>query len=386
MKKTIILLSGKAGVGKDTFAEMLGGAWERISFADAVKEECSTLADLHMDFFHKRELKDSPVFIGGKLQTPRDLCISVGGYYRGIDPKYWTNKAVEKIRNSNSNYIVITDWRFPNELEAIKQAFLPDLDGYYDECQRINEDYFARNAESPTMDLRTYPKKPEATAEITTVRLVGSNNLGSSDESECALDSFSFDYFISNRSDLTRLKGKATALGAIVGEEGATTEVYNELYPHARNLCRKHIPNQSDIDDLTQEALLEVLRQIPKKFNFSSRLWSFAYKVVYYYAQNFRRKRQTFTNTFHLSWDGGDSLFDSGKNDLHDHLLGEQIEEALSSLSASDRRLFELRYAGWAHKDIGAEIGITENYSRRRLFALLRKLRQKLGDFYSDLI
>jgi RNA polymerase sigma factor (sigma-70 family) len=357
MKKTIVILSGKAGAGKDTFAEMLGGAWERISFADEVKATCSELVDLHMDFFHKRELKDSPMLIGGKIQTPRDLCVSVGMYYRGIDPHYWTKKAVEKIRNSKSEFFVITDWRFPNELEAIQRAF---------ETEDSSGDSSSKAVHS--------------------VRIVGRDALGSTHESECALDNYPVDYVIINRSSLDILQEKARLLGVVTGEPEATESAYNELLPKATNLVRKHTHNQSDIKDATQEALYEVLKQMKKKFNFTCSLWTFAYKVIYFHTQNFRRKGETYSNAFYFSDAGVDNLESAGKSDLHSPFLGKKIEAAVATLSEFDRKLFEMRHAGWKHKEIGEALGIKENYSRRRLFSIHKRLQEQLKDVYLDFI
>ena len=351
MKKTIVILSGKAGAGKDTFAAMLGGAWQRISFADEVKKKASELVDLHLDFFHDVDKKDNVMLIGGKYQTPRDLLISVGMYYRGLDLNYWINMAVEKIRSSKSEFFVITDWRFPNELEALRLAFNGDVLGYRAARKAYNEDRFNLDAGQLELDFRVAPTMPETTAEISTVRIVGREHLGSSHESECALDSFRFDSLIINRASLELLEGKAKLLRAKVGEEEMLAEIYTELYPKATNLCRKHTSNPSDLKDVTQEALYEVIKQFKAKFNFNCTLWTFAYKVIYYYAQNYRRKREAYLKHFTLA-DGNtvEHVGNSGKSDLYMPFLGDKIDAAMHTLSDFDRKLVTLRHDGWSHK------------------------------------
>lgn len=352
MKKTIVMLSGKAGAGKDTFAEMLGSAWERVSFADALKEVASVESNLPLKCFHSRSAKDTPMFICGEIQTPRDLLLTIGARYKAeFGNTCWVKKVVAKIKDSNSEYFVITDWRFPYEIEAVKNLL---------QDQEIET--------------------------IHSVRIAGSGTLRSSDESECALDSFGFDSFISNGSSLDSLQEKARILGAMMSEDSAVSSVYSELLPKATNLCRKHIHNQSDLKDITQEALNETLKQLKCKFSFSSGLWTFAYKVIYYTAQNYRRRTETFHRWFYFSDFGVDNMEDSGKCTPCAPLLTKRIEDALATLSVTDQEIFELRQCGYDHKEIAGKLGITAGNSRRRLFTINDQLRKELFDLYLELI
>jgi len=345
VKKKIIALSGKAGAGKDTLAAMLVGDWERVSFADPLKEMCSDLVDLHIDFFHNRDLKDTPMVIGGKLQSPRDLLVSVGSYYRTIDPNYWVKKVVEKINKSNKECFVVTDCRYPDELEALKDI-----------------------------------------SETRTVRIVGRGDHGSSCATECALDSYNFDYVIPNRTSEKDLEARARILSAIMGNQEALGDLYTELRPRVSNLCRKHVFSQVDIEDFASEALCKILELLPSRFNFTCQLSTFAYSITYFTAQNRRRKWSTYNKYISFSEAGVDGYSSTKPLDSETLDLGGVIEEAVSRLSPLDKKIFTLRSQGCKHKEIGKELEITAGYSRRRLHSIYKKLREDLGDYYSEII
>ena len=348
MHKTIVILSGKAGSGKDTFCNLMGPNWERIAIADSLKEVAAEESGLDIESFHAVGLKDAVLLICGKHQTPRDLLLTIGKERRDLDEDYWVNMVIDKIHKSNKEYFVITDWRFPNECVTIKEAF----EG----------------------------------SNIRTVRIEGRTSLESNHESECALDDMDFGSIINNNSTLEALKEKARLLGAVMREESAVESVYLELRPKARNLCRKHVRNSSDLFDATQDALLNVLALLEERFDFTSSLWTFAYKCIYYNVMNFRRRSETFARTFYFSEEGTNDLEDINRKPPKAKMLGKYIDEALGTVSALDRRLFKLRHAGYKHKEIGKLLGITDNYSRKRFFGINRKLRRILKDLYLDLI
>lgn len=122
MKKQILLgLGSKAQVGKDFAAIGLRQYFdvERIAFADALKHDLANLfSDNNLDFHELcKDLKTKEMI--------RPLMTAYGDVMRAFDPNIWVDKAL-KGKELTHELTIITDVRFPNEVQAIKK-----LGGYY---------------------------------------------------------------------------------------------------------------------------------------------------------------------------------------------------------------------------------------------------------------
>lgn len=115
---TVILISGKAGHGKDTFAESLKYGLEKnnkkvliLHFADLVK----TYAKMYFNWDGNKDI------VAG-----RQLLQDIGNNsFRQFDPDYWARITAECARVMGDyfgfNFILIPDNRYPNEIEVVKQ-------------------------------------------------------------------------------------------------------------------------------------------------------------------------------------------------------------------------------------------------------------------------
>ncbi len=125
MNKKIILISGCKRCGKDTVANRL---MERIpnsakfSFADPLREICSIAFGFSPEHYGD-DLKE--VKVEEWNMSPRDALIKVGTelFRKQVDPDIWVKATINRIKNSSAEYIFITDARFHNELEMVKEAF-----------------------------------------------------------------------------------------------------------------------------------------------------------------------------------------------------------------------------------------------------------------------
>lgn len=149
---TIICLSGRARCGKDTFANVLINKYgfNRVSFADPLRNICARVFYLDPDMFVADDKKDAPMrrihvdfhdidairtivenewgytideedracmeeYHGRELDTPRDVLRFVGNMLRDyVDENIWINLAMAKVKECKGR-IVITDARFENE-------------------------------------------------------------------------------------------------------------------------------------------------------------------------------------------------------------------------------------------------------------------------------
>jgi hypothetical protein len=106
----IVLISGYAGSGKDTFAgfliKHLSGA-QKYAFADPIKE-------IARKYFEWDGIKD---------ERGRKLLIEIGAAGMEENLYIWAERVIERIMEEQSKTAVITDWRFKHEYQRIKKAF-----------------------------------------------------------------------------------------------------------------------------------------------------------------------------------------------------------------------------------------------------------------------
>lgn len=128
----LIGLTGQAGCGKDTVAQILCGTQEfrRIALADPIKRGISEMFRLHESYLTNRDLKEIPhKDLCGK--TPRYLMQSLGTEWgrNCIDLQVWLKIAqkeinyIKGIAESQTTYIrgiVVSDVRFEGESRWIR--------------------------------------------------------------------------------------------------------------------------------------------------------------------------------------------------------------------------------------------------------------------------
>ncbi len=121
----IIGIAGYKGSGKDTAGSVLTSTfgWDKMSFAQPIKELVGNTFNLNKEMLNgltpeHREAREQmlpDVF----NYTPRQLLQIIGTGFRDIvHPDVWV-KIVEEKYKRHDNHVVITDVRFPNEVEMI---------------------------------------------------------------------------------------------------------------------------------------------------------------------------------------------------------------------------------------------------------------------------
>jgi hypothetical protein len=130
----IIAFSGRKQSGKTVCCEFLQGLLTSngykdvviYNFADPLKEDiCINMFGLTYDQCYgeddnKNELVDA--YWEDKQLTARDLMQLVGtDMFRKLNNNVWVNALINKIKRSNHEIVIVSDCRFPNEIEAIKQ-------------------------------------------------------------------------------------------------------------------------------------------------------------------------------------------------------------------------------------------------------------------------
>lgn len=127
----ILGISGRAGSGKTTLANILSEryGYAHYSFAKTLKDMVKSAFGLSEEQVNGVE-KDTPsrypardnpfVRTNGSYYTYRDILIATGQFYRSIDPLFWVSKTLEQILRDGHEYNVISDVRFKNEADSIR--------------------------------------------------------------------------------------------------------------------------------------------------------------------------------------------------------------------------------------------------------------------------
>ena len=100
--KHLLLLSGKAGAGKDTFADSIASlGFHKYSFAKALKDEASRGG-----------------WDGAKDERGRVLLQQLGTVWRNYEPEHWIRRLQESITH---DLVAITDCRYRNEIRVMTE-------------------------------------------------------------------------------------------------------------------------------------------------------------------------------------------------------------------------------------------------------------------------
>lgn len=127
-KKFIVGITGKKRHGKDSLATFfIGKGFERLSFADPIKLACKEIFNFTDQQLFGDEKESVDPFWD---TTPRKIFQYVGtDLFRNqigkimpeIGEKIWIKVMENRINSCNSKNIVISDVRFPDEVEMIKK-------------------------------------------------------------------------------------------------------------------------------------------------------------------------------------------------------------------------------------------------------------------------
>lgn len=173
----VIAISGWKRSGKDSAADYLvkNHGFTRVSFADPLKDSVAEEFSIQRSWLDDPEFKEAPLLnlpvhpqdaysrmianflapefrtkkgvqikteisptytvVGGILLepietlywTPRAICILKGSSNRSVRSDFWVQKAIEKIKNSADQNIIISDLRYQSEFVQLREAFGDNL-------------------------------------------------------------------------------------------------------------------------------------------------------------------------------------------------------------------------------------------------------------------
>jgi hypothetical protein len=150
----IIGVSGRARAGKDVFGEFLAEELCRrtgegyILMAYAYELKCVAQKEFDLSWGqlwgNSKEVRDKRYFKGNGVDKHGDLAVeywtgreimqSIGAFYRSINNNFWVEKLFKIIDEKEYTNVIITDVRYPNEVDPIVE-----LNGYHIRINRAIE-------------------------------------------------------------------------------------------------------------------------------------------------------------------------------------------------------------------------------------------------------
>lgn len=121
MIRSVVGLGHQAQQGKDAAASFLYPHFRRIAFADALKDMAMEI----MPGWKNLVEKSGWEYVKRNVYGAREVLQNLGMYMRGLDPDWWVNQAFVQMDDmywaSGHCDFVITDVRFPNEFDRIRE-------------------------------------------------------------------------------------------------------------------------------------------------------------------------------------------------------------------------------------------------------------------------
>ncbi len=121
----IILLRGFSNSGKDFVGNVLIAkyGYKQYSFAGSLKQIVSDIYNIPLDLLYSQEGKLMVCNNDIHKRTNRQLLIDEALRLKETDYDIFAKHCTHSISIDNHTNIVITDWRFENELNVLKQHF-----------------------------------------------------------------------------------------------------------------------------------------------------------------------------------------------------------------------------------------------------------------------
>ena len=123
---SIILLRGFSNSGKDYVGKLLcdNHNYKRFAFADSLKIMVAKNFGCNVELLHSQEVKLRVCELDSFNRTYRQILIDEALRLRNLDSGIFAKHCCNEINEMKQALkIVITDWRYPNELEILKEYF-----------------------------------------------------------------------------------------------------------------------------------------------------------------------------------------------------------------------------------------------------------------------
>ena len=133
-QKRVILICGRKGAGKDTLAGAITRAGvrmgvdvmiDRLAFADPIKRIVANVLGVPPTVLWGTDAQKEAYQVYGKSARHWMQWVGTEVFRDGVDPNIWADAAVRQIASSSAGLFILTDLRFPNEVEVVGRVATP---------------------------------------------------------------------------------------------------------------------------------------------------------------------------------------------------------------------------------------------------------------------
>jgi len=176
--------------------------------------------------------------------------------------------------------------------------------------------------------------------------------------------------------DLSKKQVTKLVEGCIGNERSAQQNLYKAYYAQMLRICYRYLKTSAGAEDALNEGFLKVFQNI-KTFNpEKGDLGAWICTIMIRTAIDHNRKELRFATEAYDDQDSDEYFIDPA---ILEKLYAEDLLKSMQQLPDATRVIFNLSVIdGYSHKEIGAQLQITESTSRWHLSEAKKKLRALL--------
>ena len=183
-------------------------------------------------------------------------------------------------------------------------------------------------------------------------------------------------------------------------EQYHVDKLYEKYQPRLRNYIKKHVDNESDMEDILQDIFYQLIKTVDNTLNPIEHVSAWLYKVARNTIINKRNKKKEKELVVYQEDKGADSILSDFSEVLFNNdsspspemeylssLVWTELENALSELPIEQQEVFrQTELYGVPIKDISQDTGVPVNTLLSRKHYAVLHLRKKLSDLYEAII
>lgn len=151
--------------------------------------------------------------------------------------------------------------------------------------------------------------------------------------------------------------------GAIQGDSGMQKLLYDRFAGKMYGVCLRYSNQVEDANDILQEGFIKVFRNLPK-YRGEGSFEGWVRRIFVNTAiEHYRKRSKTFQVT-----EAQENTVEDQSLDALDNLAQKDLVNLINQLSPGYKMVFNMHVIeGYSHKEIAAELGITEGTSKSQL-------------------
>ena len=169
--------------------------------------------------------------------------------------------------------------------------------------------------------------------------------------------------------------------GCVDGKRGAQSALYRKYAAVMMAVCLRYAQNQDEAEDILQEAFLKIFQNI-SSYRKEGSFEGWMKRIMINHALNYYRKSRKSPFLEDIESIRETEIMDKEEQSaMHLPVSAEKLTAIIQLLPPGYRMVFNMYvFEEYSHKEISAELKISENTSKTQLLKARRMLRKKLAE------